>query len=97
LDVFWIGKGIDEKFYFVLSIVFVHSLFAQSHLEEMMTDKPDVIESAVTVPLHFIQIYKCVTVLVRNNIQLDLYAGNTILSNSLNWFWGTGISLSLPE
>jgi len=38
-----------------------------------------------------------ITVLVRKNIQLDLYAGTNIITNDLNWFWGTGISLRLPK
>jgi len=35
--------------------------------------------------------------LIKANLQLDLYAGTNVITNELNWFWGTGISVRLPH
>lgn len=37
------------------------------------------------------------TFLLYKNIQLDLYSGTNVITNTLNWFWGTGISLRFPN
>ena len=35
--------------------------------------------------------------LIQKNIQLDLYAGTNVITNTIDWFWGTGISVRLPD
>ncbi len=37
------------------------------------------------------------TLLFYRNIQLDFYSGTNVITNTLNWFWGTGISLRFPN
>ncbi len=42
--------------YLIILVLFTHALFGQNTINEMVTDRPDITESAITVPLHYLQI-----------------------------------------